>query len=461
MPANIEMGKLHLERGNTQAAIEVFMQALTENFTDTDSMAHVASCFLQISQFGIAANLLARCAEQKPSAQILNNLATCYRRTNQIEAAEEIFRMALNAADTDRLRGEITTNLAGCYGNNGTPEKAIELYKAAERFLPDELTIKFNHGLVELENGNWADGFALYDLGLYSGNRQNRVYKGIKQFKPTGDAAEDLAQLRGKTVIVWGDQGIGDEIMFASCIPDLMSDAKRVIFDCHPRLVRLFETSLGIECHGTRKTQLGEWHFDSDADVSICISTLAMLYRHDGAFPGNAYLKAKAAHTPGRLPKVGIAWTGGTPENRSDLRSLSLDQLQPLLSVPGIDWYSLEYRDAVIKDICKLEEKTGIHIKHFPESVQAEDYGRTAEFVAGLDLVISACTSVIHLAGALGKPCWVMTPSKPAWRYGCHGNRMPWYSSNILYRQIDGDWAGVVTRLRNDLSAQFLQQAAE
>ena len=97
-------------------------------------------------------------------------------------------------------------------------------------------------------------------------------------------------------------------------------------------------------------------------------------------------------------------------------------------------------------------EKQGYSIKQFTE-VKADDYYETAKLVKSCDLVISICTSVIHLAGALGVPCWIMVPNKPAWRYGVSG-RMPWYKSVRLYRQTDS-WIPVVDRIGDDL-AQLL-----
>lgn len=431
--SNLNMGRLHLERGHIDQAAQVFMDALNKDFHDPEAIALLASCFLAREQYGAAANLLTRAIEVKPLAECFQNLGACYRGVNKNAQAEEIFDMGLEMARSPRMRAEFLSNKAGCYVNNGTPEKARELFAQAAAIDPNNISVQFNRCWPELESGDWKEGFRLYDLGFLSGNRAYRTYEGVKPYKPGMD-------LKGKTVIVWGDQGIGDEIMFASCIPDLMKEAGRVIFDCHPRLVRLFERSFGIECHGTRKTQQMDWHLSSGADISIPISTLATIYRSNGAFPGTAYLKADRPKNA--RPKIGIAWSGGIDRTRKDLRSVALAGWADLLRADA-DWYSLQYTDTAAQEVMSLEEATGIHVKHFPGKVQCDDYATTADFVAGLDLVISVCTSVVHLAGALGVPCWCLTPSRPAWRYGCEGDQMPWYRSVRLFRQTGDDWSSV------------------
>src|ERR1700744_1251788 len=295
-----------------------------------------------------------------------------------------------------------------------------------------------------------GEGFRRYDIGFKAGTRAHRTYEGVKPYQFTG-----YQEIAGKTVIVWGDQGIGDEIMFASCIPDLIKDAKRVIFDCHPRLVSLFERSFGIECHGTRKTQMMDWHLASSADVSIPLSSLATIYRSQGKFPGKPYLTREGINY-GHTGRIGVAWAGGIAQTRADLRSIELDDLSPLLHL-NTEWHSLQYKDNAAQELAKFEEKTGIHVKHYPGHVQCENYAKTASYLKSLDLVITVCTSIVHLAGALGVPCWCLVPSKPAWRYGNSGVSMPWYDSVRLFRQKDGDWPSLINEVKEALSV-YLDQ---
>lgn len=437
--------KLQLERGHIDEAATVFMQALSEDFNDPEALFLLASCFLGKYQYGTAANLFKQCLDIEKMPEAFQNLGACYKNVNKIDEAEQIWEIGKPLATTPRMLSQFHANIGGCYVNNGTPDKALEHYQRALEADPSNLPVQFNMGLCYLEKGDWQEGFGRYDMGFPGGCRDYRMYEGVKPYK--GDGVDEI---KDKTVIVWGDQGIGDEIMFASCIPDLIKNAKRVIFDCHPRLVRLFEESFGIECHGTRKTQMMDWHLKSGADVSIPLSTLATIYRSDGQFPGTPYLKAKSSRFS--RDGIGVSWAGGVDQTRKDLRSIPLDKLKSLLSL-NADWYSLQYTANAADEVVKFEENTGIHIKHYPGMVQCDDYATTANFVASKRAIVTVCTSVVHLAGALGVPCFCLVPSKPAWRYGISGNEMPWYDSVKLYRQEGDDWSSAIYRLMEDLHA--------
>jgi ADP-heptose:LPS heptosyltransferase len=135
-----------------------------------------------------------------------------------------------------------------------------------------------------------------------------------------------------------------------------------------------------------------------------------------------------------RRPKIGLAWTGGLPNTGRTRRSLTLDNLAPLIAeFPQADFVSLQYMDA--------PEAAAAGVHHFPFATQTKDYMDTAALVAELDLVITVQTAVVHLAGALGKACHVIVSNRPVWRYGAEGAAMPWYSSVVLHRQpAGGTW---------------------
>ena len=450
---DFDTAKLLLERGNVDEAAGLLMAQLNKRFADPVILFYLGCCFISKKQFGMAANVFrSAISYQNDFPEALQNLGACFRATGDYIHAEEIFRAALLQAKANRLKAEIMGNIAGLYGNNGTPQKALDLYDEALKFLPGDPHLLYNTGFAHLELGNWKKGFPLYDTGFAVGQRVMREYPNVPVW--------DGGSLAGKRVIVWGDQGIGDEIMSASCIPDLMRDAKSVVFDCHPRLIRLFEKSFpGIECYGTRKTQQVEWIHSTVADVSISITSLMTIYRSDGNFPGTPYIKTSPAAQKGSNLRVGIAWSGGYVMTRSDKRNIDLDTLLPVLSVPGIDWYSLQYQPGAAADVASFEERSGIHIRHFPGKVQCTEYSDTADFVSGLDLVISVCTSAVHLAGSIGKETWCLTPAKPAWRYGIKGP-MPFYRSVELYRADTDDWGPTVARMAIDLAIRLKQRMA-
>ncbi len=260
---------------------------------------------------------------------------------------------------------------------------------------------------------------------------------------------------------VYGEQGIGDEIMFASMLPDLLKTNK-VIVECHKRLKPLFERSFPeITFYGTREDAEISWPYDhDDLEYRIAIGSLGQFYRRSvESFPGTPYLKADPLLPASRKLRVGISWTGGQKQGRIETRSVPLTWWGSILD-NDCEFVSLQYTDSEA-EIEVTERANGYTIEQFPQ-VKMQDYMETARLVASCDLVISVCTSVVHLAGALGVPTWCMVPSKPAWRYGVAG-KLVWYRSVRLYRQPrpdagrEPDWMPVVERVGADL-ADLVQQ---
>jgi hypothetical protein len=158
-----------------------------------------------------------------------------------------------------------------------------------------------------------------------------------------------------------------------------------------------------------------------------------------------AALAPALAAAPGTL-RVGVSWAGNARHANDRRRSCPLAALVPLLDLPGIAWYSLQKDDG---------EDQIAHVPAAARILQLDarnDFAQKAALIAGLDLVISVDTSNAHLAGALGKPVWIMLPAAPDWRWGLHRTDSPWYPTARLFRQpTAGDWASVVAEVRDAL----------
>jgi len=149
--------------------------------------------------------------------------------------------------------------------------------------------------------------------------------------------------------------------------------------------------------------------------------------------------------------KIGLAWRGGMASTRRTLRSMDLETLLPVLRTGNCTFVSLQYGD-VTDEIGALASGHGIDVHTWPEAI--DNYDETAALITALDLVISVQTSMVHLAGALGKPVWAMLPAVSEWRYLEAGETMPWYRSvRLLRQQQSGDWQSVVARVARELEA--------
>jgi len=244
--------------------------------------------------------------------------------------------------------------------------------------------------------------------------------------------------------------------MFASILADLQRDAARVTYACEPRLRRLFAQSFPAIAFIDPANFNG-----ADFDAVLPIGSLGYAYRARAAdFPARAYLlpvPATSVYWAARLgarsgrTRIGISWRGGTAETRAMQRSLTLEDLRPVLSLPGCDFVSLQYGD-VAAEIAAFDAPTPI--RFFPRA-EIDDFDDLAGLIANLDLVVSVQNSLVHLCGALGKTCLTMVPTNAEWRYGIAGDRMAWYDSVRLFRRApEGSWADVVAEVGVRLRAR-------
>ena len=265
-----------------------------------------------------------------------------------------------------------------------------------------------------------------------------------------------------RSVIIYGEQGVGDEIMFASMVPDLVKISKRVIFDCHPRLVETFKRSFGIECYGTRKTDQCTWFPGCGADSVAAIGSLGKHFRNERAdFPGNAYITPRKAPKRNKTPRIGISWKGGVKSTGDRHRCIELEALAPLIKAfPDVEWVSLQYHPDSPRVVLEAKEKHGIDLDHRPSVLEGFDYDATIDLIAGLDLVITVPTTVLHAAGALGVPCWVLVQKEAEWRETgtCEGRgpAMPCSNSVRLFPRTEDTWEPLIMRIVNELS-DFLE----
>lgn len=447
-----DRAQLLLERQQPNDVQALISPLLSQNFNDPFALELLGHAAYQRGEWGVAGNLYKQSYVISPSPDVLINLGAAFKQVDALQEAEDTWKLALDAFPSmpPHQRSGILANLAGCYTANGTPDQALSLYRQALEVDPTNRIAAYNLCWPLLEKREWAQGWRAYDSGFLCGTRTMRTYDRVPSINIALSPAEMREAVKGKRVIVWGDQGLGDEIMAAGCVPDLIQDAATVTFDCHPRLRDIFARSFGIECTGTRKTSNIEWLRGREFDISVPITTLMTMYRSEG-WSGIGYLHAPTALHPGSL-RIGLSWAGGVPSTRAHVRSMHLESLASIiasLNIPPADWYSLQYHESAAPEVCRFEERTGIHIKHYPGVLTAENYDRTAELVSSLDLVITVCTTVMHLAGAMGIPCWVMTPYRAPWVMGVEGDTMPMYKSVRLFRQTADEpgWSGVHSRI--------------
>ncbi len=446
-------------KGNMKQAEQMWTALIEEEPEDAIYQFQLGALYTQTGNFPLASICLRHAIVLKPRfSEAHSNLGTCYKFMLDGEQAKKHYKRALLLEPENK---DALVNILSMFVNEGKPSEAFPYYKKLIAIDPDNAKAHWNYSLSLLEQGQYEEGFKMHEYGFDAGERPKRFYdkKNNKDGSPDS-ACPEWDGTKGKTVIVYGEQGLGDELMFASILPDMMKDCD-VILDCHPRLVDIFKRSFPKlkAVYGTRKEEWIEWTDDHKYDAKIAIGSLGKFYRNKREdFPvHNGYLRAcphkvekytNKLRTLGDKPKIGIHWQGGKKKTRHDLRSTSLEGLLPILSQDAT-FISLQYTDC-LKEINAFETKHDIRIYHWQDAI--DDYDECAALVESLDLVISVCTSVVHLAGALNKTTICLTPSKPAWRYLVEGEKMDWYDSVAMYRQGKDGWKPVIGRLAADFN---------
>ncbi|MEW6037340.1 MAG: tetratricopeptide repeat protein [Pseudomonadota bacterium] len=369
-----------------------------------------------------------------------------------VDRAMACFRRAL---ELNPGLAEARFNLCQAMADAGEVEEALAGFEAmlAEPFRDE---VMFHRSVVLLKNRRFEEGWRDYHLRWRYRGTQNRNFP----FPPW-----DGQSCAGKTLLVYGEQGLGDEIMFSSCIKDVQEKSgARVVMECNIRLESLFRRSFpDVTVIGAPRAQSGLECLADGApmDFQVAIGDLPSLFRaEEASFPRHhGYLKAdpeRVAFWRNRLAalgdgsKIGISWRGGQGKTRREARSIPLSEWLPILATEGAHFISLQYTDCR-EELKALWDDHGVRVYHWQEAI--DDYDETAALVMALDRVVSVCTAIVHLTGALGRPAWVLVPRVPEWRYLASGEIMPWYPSVRLFRQPRmGDWTPVLHDVARQLS---------
>lgn len=480
------LGLLLATRRQWQAAAELLEQALALRAGSVAEWSALAQASQALGRHARAIALYADVLAQAPGDAV--SRVACAVSLYREGRAEEAARHLEQVLETDAADAEVRRKLAMCYVEIGRDREAATLAAQALARDPGLVDAHAVHGLALQHLGEFEAAERAYDalLARQPGHADARWYRARllladarwsqgwtdfawrwdrKASVPRPPLTQPLWQgepLEGRRLLLYGEQGLGDEIMFVSCVPDLLAAGVDCTLACDPRLASLFARSFpGAQVRGIESTDA---LVALPCDVQAATGDLPRSLRSRASdFPVHAaYLRAdpeRIAHWRAQLdrlgpgPKIGVSWRGGTRLTRSVVRSLAPGDLAPVLELPGPTWVSLQY-GSVDDDLASLFDTHGIAIHHWCAAI--DDYDETAALVSALDLVVSVCTSVVHLSGALGRETCVLVPSAAEWRYGRGGEAMPWYPSVRLFRQTrEGDWSGPTGAIRAALISRF------
>jgi tetratricopeptide (TPR) repeat protein len=397
-----------------------------------------------------AAECFSRALELDPNnAELWNDMGSVQMDIGQMRNAERSFDMALSL--NPGLIAALS-NLAVLKQFQGQPEQAVAYYSKIVALKPDDAAAKQNRGAARLALGQLVDGWTDYRARFT--NPAHKGWHGGMQ-KPLWDGESALAD---KGILVWSDQGLGDQILVASVLPDILRAARTVMFACEPRLIpliaRAFPTVKAVSLMDVAYNRVDL----SDIDVQASISEIGPVFRanfnafpkHSGYLKADTSLKARYAALPGEGPVVGISWHSKSALASED-KSVPLELWAPILRTPGARFVSLQYGDAA-KDAVAHK-----NIFIDPEIDAVADVDAFAAQVAAMDLVITTSNTTVHMAGALNIPTLCLTPlveGRP-WYWFVGQDVSPWYPSvKLIWQTQRRTWIDVIERAAAELKAK-------
>jgi len=350
---------------------------------------------------------------------------------DRLQEAEAQIRQALVR---DPKLAEAEASLGFVLTECGRFDEAIAACERAIDLAPTMAQAHWNLGIACLLAGDWARGWEKFEA-------RKRHHRYAAHFPELPGPVWDGGNPHGKTILVFAEQGLGDTIQFARYLPLLSQAGADPVLACNPALIPLLGAMDGVSAV-PRNGALPRY------DAWVNQMSLPGLFgtRPDSVPLSRGYLNADPSRIAGwrsRLPgrAVGFVWAGNPLHSNDRRRSLPPDAVAALLQAAPPNWVSLQvgtrHDETVLPDL----------------SPPLTDYAETAAAIACLDLLVTADTSVCHVAGALGVPCWVMLPYAPDWRWlPAWGEQTPWYDSLRLFRQTaPGDWGSVITAVRRAL----------
>jgi tetratricopeptide (TPR) repeat protein len=414
------------------------------------------ACVLR--DLGRPADALASCdqaiALQPNYADAWSNRANALSDLNRPEDAQQSYQRAIELAPA---LADAWNNLGLTLVDLGQHAQALVSYEHARTLNPAFAEAHWNESLCLLQMGRLAEGWQKYEWRW----DRNRIKASKRVFaKPLwlGDFSID-----GKTVLLHAEQGLGDTLQFCRYVAMVAALGARVLVEAPPELMRLLSKLAGAAELIEQGRQLPPF------DCHCPLLSLPLAFRTEMATipAATPYLFADAHasqrwaerignNAPGAL-KVGLVWAGGNRPHVAELRkndarrSITLDTLRPLFEVPQVQFYSLQKGPAAQQ----LALATGLAERVIDYTDELADFADTAALVANLDLVISVDTAVAHLAGALGKPVWILNRFDTCWRWMLEREDSPWYPGAQLFRQPAlGDWASVIPSVQAALRAR-------
>jgi len=441
------LGNVLQQLGQAREAASCYLRALRIKPDLVEAQVNLANVFLAAGDTEHAVEWYQHALKLRPNLpEAQKSLGDAFRVEEKLDLARTAFEsaIALKPEYADALN-----ELGGVLRMTGDLDGALARFREAQAIEPEHPRAGFAEAMVLLLQGEFRDGWAVYE-------RRWTCTDHATPMRAYPQPAWRGEKLDG-SLLLWPEQGIGDEIMFAGSVSDVVATGNCCILECDARLLPLFARSFPeVEVISDR-----EAGFDPARKIAAQLPTgsLPLFYRSDrAAFAAAAspYLKADPAkrkkyrdrYSDGRRV-VGLAWYSNNVKTGAN-RSIALPAFEPLFAKHDLRWISLQYGEHAALQA----EVNDLPVFVDPEADQLSDMDEFAAQVAAMDLVITIDNTTAHLAGALGIAVWLLLPFAPDWRWQASGSDSLWYPTMRIFRQPSrGDWEPVMAEVREALAA--------
>ena len=445
------MGNACAELGDHQAAVEHYERSLAGRPDHADTLMNLGNALMELRRADEAGKCFERVLTLTPGhAGARLNLGGAHMLARRFTDARAIF---------DGLRADGVDD-AGVWNSIYNACVALGDLEAADAALarltqiaPDDPKMQISAAILHFLRENWAEAWQCYAA------RWRWKPVGVRPFKQPWWNGEPLG---GRKILAWGEQGLGDEIMFATMVPDLSAQAGSVVLECDSRLLPIFQRSFKGVTSVARTERPAPETRAGDIDFQVPTGNLGIWYRADAAAFGDGapFLVADEARTQAlrarylgndEKPLVGVAWRSFNADI-GDLKSMQLADLARVLSVPGVRFVDLQYGDTATERAA-FNTDGKVDFVHDPDIDPTVDLDGHAAQIAAMDLVVSISNTTVHVAGAFGVPTWCLIQKIGDRRWLIDRDDSPWYGSVRLYRQdAVADWRQPVARAAADLA---------
>ena len=444
------MGVLKLQQNDIDTAIMWVEKAISkkpcEYFYET-----LVQAYIRRADYQKISDLSGEILKNYPkSFSLLFNIALAYKNLNQNLKAIEFYEKALKI-DPSSYQGWF--NLAHIYSIEAQYKNAVSALKICKKLKPKDRETDYFLSIALMQIKDYKDGLKLFENRLCRETAvmlQNKTYPNLAPLEKLWKGEN----IKNKTIYVYYEAGFGDVIMFSRYLPLLKKKCKKLVFYPQRPLVPLFETS-GLGIDEIIDGYIPEKNMNFDVHAPLLSLPYLLGLKGDKIFEASeGYLSAdkelaeqfRKKYFDNDKIKIGIKWQGNTYYDKD--RVISPEDFIPLIEIEGTKFYSFQTFEGS-EDLGRITNKYDIT----DIGKDLLDFGQTAAALMNLDLVVCNDTSLAHLAGALGIPCFVILPYEVNWRWHDDLSKCDWYDSLKLFRQkTSGDWGSAIEQVKNIIS---------